>query len=41
MLEGRKKKEPCNEYFEIIKKGLKETTNWDDRKIEEYLLKFL
>jgi len=35
------KQEPSERYLEIIKKGLKETTNWDDQKIEEYIKKFL
>jgi hypothetical protein len=33
--------EPSNEYLEIIKNGIKETTNWSDEKIEEYLSKFI
>lgn len=28
-------------YLNVIGKGLKEATNWDDRKIEKYLKKFL
>ena len=33
-------KKPSNEYLDIIKKGLKETTNWSDDKIQDYLNKF-
>lgn len=33
--------EPSERYLEKIKSGLKETTGWDDRKIEEYIKKFL
>ncbi len=32
---------PSKEYLEVIKSGLKETTNWDNEKIEKYLEKFL
>ncbi len=32
---------PAERYIEIIRKGLKETTNWSDKKIEEYLSKFI
>ncbi|WP_049685900.1 hypothetical protein [Thermoanaerobacter kivui] len=32
---------PSEKYLKIIKKGLKETTNWDDEKIRTYLMKFL
>ncbi|MCX7914461.1 MAG: hypothetical protein N2511_07740 [Thermodesulfovibrionales bacterium] len=35
------KQRPSVRYLEIIKRGIKETTNWDDGKIEEYLVKFL
>ena len=30
---------PCEEYLNIIKAGLKETTNWDDKKIDDYISK--
>lgn len=36
-----KKQRPSSEYIEVLKRGLKETTNWDDRKIEEYIKKFI
>ena len=32
---------PSKEYLEVIKSGLKETTKWNDKKIEKYLEKFL
>ena len=32
---------PSESYLEVIKMGLKETTNWDNDKIEKYLKKFL
>jgi len=32
---------PSERYLKIIKKGIKETTNWNDEKIEAYLSKFL
>jgi len=32
---------PSEEYLNVIKAGLKETTNWDDGEIEKYLNKFL
>jgi len=32
---------PSSRYIEIIKKGLKETTKWTDKKIENYLKKFI
>ena len=35
------KNEPSDEYLNIIKKGIKETTGWDDSKIENYIKKFL
>jgi len=35
------KQKPCKRYLEKIGKGLKETTNWSDTAIEEYLNKFL
>jgi len=31
---------PCVEYLNIIKSGVKETTNWDDNKIDDYLSKY-
>ena len=34
------KNEPSQEYLDVIKKGIKETTGWEDSKIEEYLRKF-
>ncbi|MCM8772324.1 MAG: gamma-glutamylcyclotransferase [Candidatus Omnitrophica bacterium] len=35
------KQEPSEKYLNIIKKGLKETTDWNEQKIEEYIKKFL
>lgn len=35
------KQQPSDKYLEIIKAGLKETTNWDDKSIKRYLAKFL
>jgi hypothetical protein len=35
------KNEPSQEYLPVIKRGLKETTCWEDSKIDEYLGKFL
>lgn len=35
------KNEPSQKYLQVIKDGLKETTRWEDSKIEEYLSKFL
>lgn len=32
---------PSERYLNIIKKGLKETTGWDDEKITDYLEKFI
>ncbi len=32
---------PSEEYLNVIRQGLKETTEWSDDKIEEYLRKFL
>ena len=32
---------PSKSYLEIIKKGLKETTGWNDAEIDEYLNKFI
>jgi len=32
---------PSRKYFDVIKRGLKETTAWSDEKIENYLKKFL
>ncbi len=32
---------PSESYLQVIKDGLKETTNWDNDKIERYLKKFL
>ncbi len=32
---------PSEEYLNVIRQGLKETTGWSDDKIEEYLRKFL
>ncbi len=32
---------PSEEYLNVIKEGLKETTKWSDDKIEQYLRKFL
>ena len=32
---------PSYSYLDVIKKGLKETTQWDKSKVEEYLLKFI
>ncbi|MEM1973525.1 MAG: hypothetical protein QXN68_01900 [Thermoplasmata archaeon] len=32
---------PSYEYLNIIKKGIKETTEWDDKMIEDYLKKFI
>ncbi len=32
---------PSERYLDIIKKGLKETTGWDNKKIMEYLGKFI
>ena len=32
---------PSERYLDIIRKGLKETTGWDDRQIDEYLKKFI
>ncbi len=31
---------PSEEYLDVIKKGLKETTGWTDQEIEKYLSKF-
>lgn len=36
-----KKQAPSKEYLEVIKKGLKETTNWYDERIEAYMKKFM
>lgn len=35
------KNEPSEKYLSIVKAGLKETTGWDDEKIEFYLKNFL
>jgi hypothetical protein len=35
------KNKPSQEYLQVIKRGLKETTFWEDSKIDEYLYKFL
>jgi len=32
---------PSEQYLEVIKKGLKETTKWGNKEIEEYINKFL
>ncbi|WP_096232177.1 hypothetical protein [Thermoanaerobacterium sp. RBIITD] len=32
---------PSSRYIEIIKKGLKETTEWPDEEIKNYLKKFI
>lgn len=32
---------PSERYLKIIKKGIKETTNWNDEKSEAYLTRFL
>lgn len=32
---------PSDKYLDIIKRGLKETTNWSDKEIEEYFAKRL
>lgn len=32
---------PCEEYLNIIKAGVKETTNWDDDNVENYINKAL
>jgi len=32
---------PSEEYLDIIKNGLKETTGWMDQEIENYLHKFI
>ncbi len=32
---------PSDDYLNVIKEGLKETTKWSDDKIEEYIRKFL
>ena len=32
---------PSETYLRVIKSGLKETTNWEDERIEDYLKKFL
>jgi len=32
---------PSEEYLDVIKKGLKETTGWTDQEIEKYLCKFI
>jgi hypothetical protein len=34
------KQEPSCQYIEIIKKGLKETTNWNNEEVEKYIKKF-
>jgi len=36
----REKNEPSQKYLYVIKKGIKETTGWEDFKIEGYLKKF-
>ncbi|MCX8096371.1 MAG: hypothetical protein N3D81_02600 [Spirochaetes bacterium] len=30
-------RQPDEEYVQIIRKGLKETTCWDDKKIDKYI----
>jgi len=32
---------PSEKYLAVIKKGIKETTDWDDKLIDNYLKKFL
>jgi len=32
---------PSQNYLEVIKKGLKETTGWTNQEIEKYLHKFV
>ncbi len=32
---------PSESYLDIIKKGLKETTNWSDKQIDRYLNRFI
>lgn len=32
---------PSEEYIKILKKGIKETTGWSDKNIEEYLSNFI
>jgi hypothetical protein len=32
---------PSERYLQVIKRGLKETTEWSDKEIENYLRKFL
>ncbi len=32
---------PSDEYLKVIKKGVREITNWNDNKIKKYLTKFL
>lgn len=34
------KNEPSQGYLDVIKRGIKETTSWEDSKIERYLRKF-
>ena len=33
--------EPSERYLNVIRKGLKETTGWDDDRINHYLVKFI
>lgn len=35
------KQQPSDDYLNIIKAGLEETTNWDNDMIKKYLIKFL
>lgn len=32
---------PSERYIKIISKGIKETTNWNDKEVEKYLSKFI
>ncbi len=37
----QERNEPSERYLNVIRRGLKETTGWDDEKIEDYLRRFI